>query len=146
MIEGKKFESKTRLSIFVIDNQPRPVQFKETLTVKEGVECDIYSFVDDDSKDLAIVTVLDGCKTPMQRILSGSKTIEGFVSGEGMLTVREDNGESKTHVFKEGGNKYEVAVKVGQIMQWEASKGSNLVFSEICYPPYKDGRFENLSE
>ena len=30
-------------------------------------------------------------------------------------------------------------------MQWEASKNSNLVFYEVCYPPYQDGRFENLA-
>jgi hypothetical protein len=27
-----------------------------------------------------------------------------------------------------------------------ADKNSTLVFSEVCYPPYEDGRFENLEE
>ncbi len=56
------------------------------------------------------------------------------------------DGKSKTYSFKDGDNKPEVVVEIGQIMQWEASKDLDLVFSEVCYPPYKDGRFENLPE
>lgn len=132
-----------KLSSFFIDGKTQPVRFVETQTIKEGVKCDIYSFIDDRSKDLAVVTVLPGHKTPMQRILSGSKTIEGLISGEGTLSILGKDKESKTYNFKNGDNK-DVVVEVGQIMQWEASKNKNLVFYEVCYPPYEDGRFENL--
>ena len=139
-------KDKKKLSNFVIDGQPQPVQFKETQTVKEGVECDIYSFVDDESKDLAIVTVLGGYKTPLQRVLLGSKTQEGFVSGSGTLTVKNQDGNSKTYSFKDGDDKHGVVVEIGQIMQWEARKDSDLVLFEVCCPPYQDGRFKNLPE
>jgi len=29
-------------------------------------------------------------------------------------------------------------------MQWEADKEADLVAYEICFPPYEDGRYENL--
>lgn len=37
-----------------------------------------------------------------------------------------------------------VVVKVDQVMQWHANGYSDLIFYEICEPPYQDGRFENL--
>ncbi len=39
----------------------------------------------------------------------------------------------------------EVEVKIGECMQWEAME-DGLVFYEICYPPYKEGRYENINE
>ena len=29
-------------------------------------------------------------------------------------------------------------------MQWEADKDSDLVAYEICFPPYEDGRYQNI--
>jgi len=37
-----------------------------------------------------------------------------------------------------------VTVGVGEIMQWKADKESGLAVYEICFPPYEDGRYENL--
>ncbi|MEO5948801.1 MAG: hypothetical protein ABIP74_00170 [Candidatus Saccharimonas sp.] len=133
-----------KLTQFTISDTPNEVQFVETQTVKEGVECDIYTFVGDDSRDLAIVRVLKGYKTPLQRILLGTKTIEGFADGEGTLMVRSDDGTEKSYTPSSFGE--EVIVEVGQIMQWHAGGESDLTFYEICEPPYADGRFENLSE
>ena len=133
-----------QLTQFTVNNEPLAVHFVETQTVKEGVECDIYTFEGDDSRDLAIVRVIKGYKTPLQRILLGTKTIEGFVEGEGTLTVRSADGAEKMYIPKLFGE--EVMVETGQIMQWHASGDSNLTFYEICEPPYVDGRFENLSE
>jgi hypothetical protein len=31
-------------------------------------------------------------------------------------------------------------------MQWFADDDSSLTAYEICYPPYEDGRYENISE
>ena len=73
----------TKLSNFEFEGQLLPTKFEETQTVKEGVECDIYSFIDDKSKDLAIVRVARGHKTPLQRIRQGNRTVEGFMSGKG---------------------------------------------------------------
>jgi len=123
-------------------DQETPVCFIETVTVKEGVECDIYSFENDGSKDLAIVRVAAGAKTPLQQVLSGVTTTEGFLSGEGTLTV-QSNGEATTLSFNEE-SPGEVLVEVGQTMQWEADPNSELVFYEVCVPPYEEGRFENL--
>jgi hypothetical protein len=133
-----------KLSQFPCNGESLAVQFVETQTVKEGVECDIYTFTDDASRDLAIVRVLKSFKTPLQRILLGTKTIEGFVEGEGTLTVRDGDGKEKAYTPTAFGE--EVIVEVGQIMQWHAAGESDLTFYEICEPPYVDGRFENLNE
>lgn len=137
--------SDTKLTLFTLDGKPAPVRFVETQTVKAGVECDVYVFTDDSSKDLAIVRVSKGYKTPLQRVLLGDKTIEGFYDGVGTLTIRSVNGQSDEYEFGSSDNK-EVLVEVGQIMQWYADGDDNLTFYEICEPPYVDGRFENLKE
>lgn len=124
----------------------QPVTFVETQIVKEGVVCDIYSFNQDNSKDLGIVTVSKGFKTPLQKILQGDKTIECFMSGAGTLTVTIGSGLAEKHAFDATTQAREIVVKVGEIMQWQADENSDLVFYEICYPPYKKGRFENISE
>lgn len=126
--------------------QDRPVKYIETMQVKDGVECDTYTFVGDDTQDLAIVRVTKGFKTPLQKILQGSRTAEGFLEGKGTLTVQLEDGTTSTYELNSTSADKEVEVKVGQIMQWTAPDDTDLVFYEICDPPYKDGRFENLPE
>ncbi len=58
--------------------QNKEVTFVETQQVKEGVEADLYSFYEDNSKDLAIVRAKADYKTPMQRILKGEKNHRGL--------------------------------------------------------------------
>lgn len=94
--------------------------------MKARVECDIYSLFDDDTQDLAIVRVTRGCKTPLQEILQGTKTIEGFLNGEGTLTVRAQDGTTATYPFNEQSTEKEVVIHVGQIMQWTAPNHSDL--------------------
>jgi hypothetical protein len=120
------------------------VSFIETMQVKDGVTCDVYVFNNDVSKDLGVVTVSMGHKTPLQKVLLGDKTIEGFISGAGVLTINKENGNVESYKFPSDTQPKEIEVKVGEIMQWEADKDVDLVFYEICYPPYKDGRYENL--
>jgi hypothetical protein len=125
----------------------RPVAYVETMQVKDGVECDTYSFVGDNSKDLAIVRVMKGFKTPLQRILKGTKTIEGYMNGNGTLTVTSIDGSTKTYPFIQGKGanpNSEIEVHIGELMQWSAK--TDLTFYEICEPPYEDERFENLAE
>jgi hypothetical protein len=124
----------------------RGVIYVETMQVKDGVECDVYAFEGDDSEDLAIVRVTKGFKTPLQKILQGDKTIEGYLDGEGALTVQHEDSTIKTYSFDAKSTDNEVEVQVGQIMQWAAPHDTDLTFYEICTPPYKDGRFENLAE
>jgi len=140
--------SGNKLTTFKVQDKSVPVSFVETQTVKKGVECDIYTFVEDSSRDLAIVTVSKGYKTPLQRVLLGKMTIEGFYEGVGTLTVRSKDGKTDNYSFKSPyeQNVREVAIELGQIMQWYADGDDDLVFYEICQPPYSDGRFENLEE
>lgn len=137
--------SKAKLTQFTLDDNILPVRFVETTQVKNGVTCDVYSFVDDNSRDLAIVTVASGRKTPLQRILLGEKTIEGYCEGMGTLTVVDEKGKERQYTYKTGDNG-SVDVGVGQTMQWYANTESDLVFYEVCQPPFKDGRFENISD
>lgn len=124
----------------------RSVTYVETMQVKDGVACDTYSYVGDDMQDLAIVRVTKGFKTPLQKILHGNKTVEGLFEGKGTLVVRLEDGRINTHELDATSANKEVEVKVGQIMQWAAPNDTDLVFYEICDPPYKDGRFEDLPE
>jgi len=133
-----------KLSDFKLGGENCEVSFIETMQVKDGVECDTYSFVGDDTQDLAIVRVTKGFKTPLQKILQGNKTVEGFMEGKGTLVVQREDGSINTYVMDATNANKEVEVKVGQIVQLTASDDTDLVFYEICDPPYKDGRYENL--
>lgn len=118
--------------------QSEPVLYVETIDVKEGVSCDVYKFDNDEEKDLAIVTISAGSRTPLQKINKGDKTIEGYISGKGLFIL---NGQSYK-VYDDLDKVFEVSV--GDVMQWQAEE--DLVFFEICYPPYQEGRFTNLEE
>jgi hypothetical protein len=142
------------------NNEPKPttimlagdevkIAYVETTQVKEGVSCDVYRFAEDNSKDLAIVTVTQGAKTPLQRVVRGISTIEGFYDGAGTLTVKLDDGTEQLYRFEPGDNarmQAGIQIEIGQQMQWAADKGEDLVFYEVCDPPYEDGRFVNLPD
>jgi hypothetical protein len=119
------------------------VKFIETIAVCDGVECDTYIFVDDAEKDLGIVRVAPHHKTPRQRILLGDKTVEGYIDGKGSLIIEKAGGGQTIYNFPNVATKNPVEVKTSEIMQWSAGD-SVLTFYEICWPPYKDGRYENL--
>lgn len=118
-----------------------PIEFIESSRVTEGVICDVYSFTGDDAKDLGIVAVKKGCKTPLQLVVGGEKTLEIFRQGKGTLVVTGKDGSQKKYSFPDSAQA-EIEVKVGEKMQWEAL--DDLVFAEVCYPPYKEGRFVAL--
>lgn len=128
-----------------MDGKSLPVEYAETIQIKEGVSCETYRFTNDASRDVAIVTVQKGRKTPLQKVLLGSKTLEGYMSGEGSLTVQSTDGEVEVYDYPSSANQ-EVEVKIGEIMQWHANGDSDLTFYEICEPSYEDGRFENLPD
>jgi len=120
--------------------QGEPVTFVETLNVKDGVICDVYSY-NDNKKDLGIITVSPNSCTPLQKVLKGDKTIEGYISGVGTLTITKANGEIDQHTPHSEGEEF--IVNIGETMQW-CTGDEELHFYEICYPPYEDGRYENL--
>lgn len=133
-----------KLTSFTANGESVAVSFTETQRVSAGVECDVYTFLHDDSRDLAIVTVIKNHKTPLQRIVSGTKTIEGFVSGSGTLSIGSIDETVKVYSFDSKSEPYEVIVSINQTMQWHATS-DDLRFYEICEPSYADGRFETLS-
>ncbi len=118
------------------------VTFVETSQVKDGVVCDVYSFIDDNSKDLGIIRVSKGYQTPLQRVLKGDKTLETFLADQGILSVTDTDGVETRYNFPSD-TSTEVEIKVGDTVQWEAT--GDLEFAEFCYPPYEDGRFKNLN-
>ena len=134
----------TKLSSFNFQGENLPVSLVETIQVISGVECDVYKFDTDPSKDLGIIRVGPGSKTPLQKVLTGDKTIEGYIQGKGTLTVTKANGEKTVYKVDEDSGQFSTNVDVGEQMQWQAADDSNLVFYEVCSPPYKDGRFQNI--
>ncbi|MCU0652753.1 MAG: hypothetical protein MUD10_00645, partial [Candidatus Pacebacteria bacterium] len=129
------------IDFFYFDNNEFAVDFVETSAVTEGVECDVYKFAGDDTKDLGIIRIKAGYRTPLQKVLKGDKTIEGYISGKGKLVVTDADGAQKEYVGNQG---LAVEIKVGEMMQWQADADSDLTVYEICFPPYDPGRFENL--
>ena len=113
------------------------VTYIETTYPNEFVECDVYKFVDDRSRDLAIVRVQANAKTPIQRVLLGEETIERFMSGNGRFVVND-----MEYKFPNDSTDL-IVVRKGDIMQWHAGD-EGLTFYEICTPPYADGRFEEI--
>lgn len=138
------------LNVFGFERKSESISFVETMQVKEGVECDVYTFDDDPNKDLGIVRVAPGASTPRQKIIQGEKTIEGHISGKGRLIIVKPDGIQIIHTVDDKVNETKkpmsTTLTIGDIMQWQADPESDLSFYEICYPPYQDGRFENLPE
>ena len=133
---------KSKLPNYILDRNPI---FVESSEVQNGVTCDVYSF-DTLSKvsdsDLGIVIIKSGYSPPLQRILTGDKTVEGYVSGSGYLVV--DTGTLDQKKFEvQADCAFEITLNIGQTMQWLST--SDLVIYEICYPRYTDGRFETIT-
>lgn len=134
-----------QINSFEFQGQKTPVSFVETIQVTSGVECDVYTFDKDPAKDLGVIRIKPGAKTPLQRVLKGDKTIEGYVSGRGKLTITKPDGNQEIHTIDEHSQKpFSTSVGIGELMQWEADGDSELVAYEVCTPPYEDGRFENI--
>lgn len=131
---------------FPLDGLVQPVKLVDINTVVRGVTCLSYAFLEDSTKDLAMVHVDTGHSTPKQRIKLGEVTIEGFMAGKGVLTVQDSETHRIRHRLSDKSSIREFSINVGDIMQWRAAANSDLEFYEICKPPYQKGRFENLSQ
>lgn len=140
-------EQINHMNTFDFEGVSQPVSFVETMDVTTGVQCDVYKFIDDSSKDLGIIRIEPGAKTPLQKVLQGDRTIEGYLSGKGKLVITKPDKTKVEYPVSESTQKpFTVTVAVGEIMQWKADEDSPLVAYEICFPPYADGRYENLPE
>jgi hypothetical protein len=133
-----------QLQVISFEGKELPISFVETTHVVDGVDCDVYSFIGDTSKDLGVVKISPGSKTPLQRVLKGDRTVEGYVSGKGKLTITKTDGKQEVYVAEGESQKPVVTVGIGELMQWEADEKVGLVAYEICFPPYEDGRYEDL--
>ncbi|MBU2592131.1 hypothetical protein KKD61_01560 [Patescibacteria group bacterium] len=130
---------------FLFEGREQPVSFVETMHIVDGVDCDVYTFDGDSTKDLGIIRIVPGNKTPLQRVLKGDRTVEGYLSGKGKLTITKPDGKQQIYeVNEELKEPIVVTVAIGELMQWEADTSSNLKVYEICFPPYEDGRYENI--
>lgn len=123
------------------------------IAVAQGVVCDTYTIKGCESQfDLGIIRVGSGCKTPRQRVLRGDKTVEGILDGIGTFEVLRQKSSGadispapeKYHVDVGADPDFMQVVRTGDVMQWSADPGVPLTFYELCWPPYEDGRFENL--
>jgi hypothetical protein len=129
---------------FTFEGKADLVDYESTYDVVPGVRCDTYKFRGDEGRDLAIVRVEPGARTPVQEVLiEGGRTVEGWMSGRGRLMVIRENGHIEEYVAGSAGSQ-QVEVGRGDKMQWIADRGEKLVFSEVCWPPYEPGRFADL--
>lgn len=138
-------ENPNLIQSFNFEGVKQPVSFVETMHVTDGVDCDVYTFDEDPTKDLGIIRISPGMKTPLQKVLKGDRTIEGYVSGKGRFKLTKSDGNQEVYeVGKEASEQFPITVKIGELMQWEADKNTALTAYEVCFPPYEDGRYENI--
>lgn len=135
-----------KIETFNFNGQVLKTNFEERSEVVTGVVCDVYSHPETTAQDLGVITIQPGMKTPWQKVLQGNKTIEGYISGKGKLTINHVSGSLSTFEVSPDTEGFSYEVKIGELMQWQAAYDSVLVVFEVCFPPYQDGRFENLDD
>lgn len=135
-----------KLTKFNFGGKDVPVNFVEPVEVKKGVRCDVYRLPEDETRDLGVIYIEPGCKTRLQKVLGGEKTIEGFYIGRGTLKIIKENGEIEIYTVDDKLGEFNREVKIGEVMRWEADPDSTLIAYEVCYPPYQPGRYEDLDE
>jgi len=136
-----------KLDSFTFEGTTLRAEYVETLQVTDGVECDVYIHPETQKRDLGIIRIQRGKKTPLQRVVLGDETIEGLLEGRGTLTITHANGmQTVMEVDSTEGEGFSYSVLKDELMQWQAAEDSDLVAFEICYPPWTEGRFENVEE
>ena len=123
------------------------VKFRKATQVAPGVVCEEFDCVDKPEMDIGIIRIDPGAKTPPQKLLSGTRTVEGFLSGAGALFVTPEGGEFESFSFgmtNRIGRKF-AELQPGDVVQWVAAPDSELVAIEMCWPPFSEGRFENVA-
>lgn len=138
-----------KIDIFKINDNEISVKFVETQEIKDGVLCHVYKFLESETfRDLALIQIKSGHKTPVQIVQEGDITIEGFIKGEGSLVILRNGEMSRREIYATTDDSQIISngieLRIGDIVQWQANLGSDLVAYEICYPPFQEGRFKNL--
>jgi hypothetical protein len=138
-----------RMTHFEFRGVLREVVYIETTKVRDGVECDVYGFVGDKTKDLGIIRIEEEKETPRQRVNLDPDfviefTEEGYFSGDGSFLIRR-LGEEIQEMYEVNAetSRFSILVERGEEMKWRAGKGG-LVAYEVCKPPYEDGRYIDL--
>jgi dipeptidase E len=120
---------------FAVSGRTRVISYVSTKHVSEGVESDIYTFVDDPLRLLTVYTVAPGIKTLLRKVVAGHRVIEGYVKGKGTLTVSSASGAKDTYYFEKDGHTKDVIVESGQTLQWIAPNDAELVYYEVTPLP-----------
>lgn len=140
-------ENGFHINRFPVDGERKAVSFVETVAINEEVRCHVYKFDNENGMDLGIIEIGQGGSTPLQEVISGVKTTEGFLAGKGKLIIYRQNGQ--TDIYPVNNDNYEnilTDVCIGDLMQWHADSDSFLKVFEICVPPFEDGRFRNITK
>jgi hypothetical protein len=124
----------------VVDGDFVRCAFVKVDHVAPGVVAYLYDPIDVSEFDVARVEVAPGNRTPRQRVLNGSRTIERFDSGGGTFTHVRQGTQTE---YRFPSKIEEIEVQVGDEMQWLAGDGG-LIFIELCWPPFAAGRFLDL--
>lgn len=117
-----------KFSMFTSSKGTSAVTFVESYTVKEGVVCDTYTFDNDPKRDLAVVRVAKGHATPLQRVLKGDETIEGYLSGKGVFMVAGPAGMQSYHLHD--AQPTEFVVKIGSLCSGEQARIATSSFTK----------------
>lgn len=133
-----------QLKEFVYEGETLKIRYVDTTHPNEYSDCDVYIIVGQNDRDLGIIRIKKGGFTPLQKVIKGNKTVEGYISGSGKLIVNQIDGSQNVYVVNSESNDFHIEIKIGETMQWFANNNSELVVFEICYPPYEDGRFDNI--
>ncbi len=130
------------MKTFRYEDQDLPVSFVETIDVQEWVQCDVYDFVDDSSKDLWVVRLEKWVSSPYQLVVWWDKTLLGYISGNGKFIFETDEWVFEYKMRK--GIKFEFLINKWEKMKWIADNDSELMYYEVYLPPYRDGRYLDL--
>lgn len=135
-----------KLTSFLFNGDSRPVKFSKTEQEADGVVCDEYFFVGDNSMDLGIYKFEPGKRLPRRLVLGGIETIEEYISGKGWLLIWRSGGgtESYSLGFTGAALNLRKVLHVDDEYRWIAADGCELEVSEVCIPSYAKGRFEDM--
>lgn len=130
------------MDIFRFEDKDLPVTLIETLDVQEWVECDVYEFTNDITKDLWIVRLSKGIASPRQLIVWWEKTVLWYMSGSWKFVLETEQWKFEYKMRPDV--KFQIVIYKWEKMQWIADMDSELMYYEVYLPPYKDGRYLDL--
>ncbi len=131
-----------KIKRFTFEGRTQEVVFTETEKLPPDVLVHLYKFAWDDTKDLALFTTKK--RTPLQRVRQGTRTVEGYISGQAKLTIAKPDGTTRVYEVGKDTGQLSVDVEIGDLMRWEVLNGSTFVGYEVCFPPWAPGRYEDV--